>query len=697
MILNFRQGVVSGDKTVTGDPDFIQFTGSDYRLSTDNEPLVVALAHGTTNYLHTETSNVTGWNIVSEDTWLYIEIDLITAQRTFGSTNVEPVYGPTAPLAPADNLHWFNTTDNTMYFWNNATTQWFEVIRVMVAKVDATNTITYYPFGTQVAISSVTPIYNTGRIFYDVTGEALYRPNQSFLTTEDQMMVSGTVAQSIRLESNAVVAKAAYPIPAFHVVKYSNFETVELANYEDTGTTVLAMATTEANTGEIIQVTVQGVITNPAWDFQTVGVPLWVDLTGDLVDVDPNITNNNRPAQVPVARVLSKTSIIFEQGLGGKGEKGLSGDVAGIHPASTSVAGVARLSTAPTNALDPIVVGNNDLRLSDARASLPHIHDAADVTVAPYGSVAAANVQDALEEVDTTVLHLSGGTLTGDLILNDDPTVNLGAVTKQYVDSRVSGLSWIDPICLVNMISDTQTTPPISPEISDAYIVGAGGSGVWSGLDGNIVIWDGAAWLDRGALSSFSTTRRFGVAMESNTTPSGTFAGHKNDIAIYDPNTMSWTFYVPSNTNAVWVCNELSLHAYHQYAYDGTKWIEFGGTTAVSPGTNLELSGNSLNVIDYSNGGTIEAETLQGSIPSDFASASSVNTLGYKHNQTASSATWNINHNLNTQFVNISVYIDNAGTIELITPSSIVINDNNNVTVSFSSAFIGHAAIIGIL
>lgn len=35
-------------------------------------------------------------------------------------------------------------------------------------------------------------------------------------------------------------------------------------------------------------------------------------------------------------------------------------------------------------------------------------------------------------------LNLTGGTLTGDLILDADPTTALGAATKQYVDAAVT-------------------------------------------------------------------------------------------------------------------------------------------------------------------------------------------------------------------------------------------------------------------
>lgn len=54
-------------------------------------------------------------------------------------------------------------------------------------------------------------------------------------------------------------------------------------------------------------------------------------------------------------------------------------------------------------------------------------------------------LNDNVELLDTwsaTVLPLSGGTMTGNLILNADPTVNLQAATKEYVDSKVSGGSF---------------------------------------------------------------------------------------------------------------------------------------------------------------------------------------------------------------------------------------------------------------
>lgn len=56
----------------------------------------------------------------------------------------------------------------------------------------------------------------------------------------------------------------------------------------------------------------------------------------------------------------------------------------------------------------------------------------------------------------STTLQLSGGTMTGPLILNANPTTSLGAATKQYVDAAVSG---IDVSGRVAKTGDAMTGP----------------------------------------------------------------------------------------------------------------------------------------------------------------------------------------------------------------------------------------------
>ena len=58
----------------------------------------------------------------------------------------------------------------------------------------------------------------------------------------------------------------------------------------------------------------------------------------------------------------------------------------------------------------------------------------------PIPNVPGSNVYDALASIGQNFLLKTGGTLTGDLVLNRNPVVPMGAATKQYVDSSFSGI-----------------------------------------------------------------------------------------------------------------------------------------------------------------------------------------------------------------------------------------------------------------
>lgn len=63
---------------------------------------------------------------------------------------------------------------------------------------------------------------------------------------------------------------------------------------------------------------------------------------------------------------------------------------------------------------------------------------------------------------------------------------------------------------------------------------------------------------------------------------------------------------------------------------------------------------------------------------------------GYIHTQSSASATWNINHNLDQNYVAVTIY-DNTG--EVVMPDTIVNVDEDNTTVTFSEAVAGTAVV----
>lgn len=625
MRINFRQGIVSHQNV------FLTLNGilGTVSLVTTNKPTIVTIAHRTTNYIHSENNSVSNaWTgiVNGVNSWLYWDFNLSNFSRTFGRTNILPVFGPTAPPLPANGQIWYDTVNKRMFERDGLV--WREVLRVFAAFVQLGAVLLSMSInaplftGTQVGI---TTSVRAGRVLFDESSRPIRRTDGTFFTSEDQFFTSAARIDALRLESNVSFAQSAQPaIAQFTIVAYDAAGKIRTALYDDISNTVLAVLSEDILQNEVGSTIIQGVVTNVAWSWTNIGKELWVD-NGLLVEDDPHaIDNITFPiGRVPVARVLSSDTVVFEQGLGSKGDQGPEGvfNLSLVPNASTTVKGLVLLTTPPTNPLLPIAVSDTDPRLTDARTPLPHFHSAINISFSPTGTIAALNVQGAIEELGVEKVAKAGDIMAGFLTLHANPINTFHAATKNYVDAFGAGLVWLDPIKFSNLISDALNTPPAFPQIGDVYIVAPGGAGAWTGLSGRIVEWNGTNWLDRGLLSAQSTGARFGISFDTTTTPSGTFAGFSDRIfTLTNPAIPTWTIApAPITGNAVFINNDNTLNAFHQYVYTGTKWVEFGGPQPLTAGINLIQVGNTLNVVNFGAGGTIDAEKLQGFVPGDFS------------------------------------------------------------------------------
>jgi len=336
MIINFRQGIIT--YPTTGNlQSFLLRTGEYVSFVADNGHVDLAFAHGDSNYLVSESVNVdNAWGPLTPNViyWLYWNINTTTGVRTFGFTQLVPIVSSTRPSDPAEDQHWFDLSTKKMFVFQQ--NRWREVIRVFAAKVQNSSFTPLgsgFPLkpyaGTQVGIQQEN--VSVGRIIADNVGMPVRRVDGRFFTTEDDFFVNGSPVNSVRLESDIFSVTANTVLAKNQVVKFSAFNTVTEANYNDTETTVIAITMEDGGFGDTITVCIQGHVTNPAWNWTTVGAPLWIADGGGLTPVDPyTVTPAIHPdGKVPVARVLSPTSIVFDQGLGLKGEKGDKGDGAG--------------------------------------------------------------------------------------------------------------------------------------------------------------------------------------------------------------------------------------------------------------------------------------------------------------------------------------------------------------------------------
>ena len=566
MRIPFRQGIVSYHH-----PQFVQVDFMYVNLIASNEsPLILNIASDTTDYLHSEKSNIThAWGpiTVGSDVWLYVDIDRHTAQRTFGTTYSEPTVGATAPLAPSNNKHWFDTTINQMKVWNG--TNWAIKIRIFACKLQ-NGTI---PISMSILSPdfSGTQIGNTnsvlaGYILFDTNQNPLKSVEGQFTTSEDVLRVSSASASDVKVASLVVEAMAQVNFPAYTIVEFTNFGIVKPATaFVTQSKKQYGIVQTNATTGDIVNVNVDGLITNSTWDWTSVGVNtyLYNDDNGFISATSTIPDQQPVGIVVDIHTIMLVTKIILTN--------------APVFIATDTIAGISKLSVISDFPNNPVVVGDNDLRLTNARHPLPHSHPISDTT----------NLQSTLD----AKLNLAGGIMTGTLILHSNPSGNLDAATKQYVDAAITGLFWQTPINDPDLKNDILNTPPVTPGL-ETYIVGGTPTGLWIGLAGHFVRWNGSVWIDI-LNRPVAIGDRFGVGLELAGVPSGGLTGQKDKIAQVTANTpgsITYDFTTPTKGFATLVDAQLSSHFGHQYTYNGTEWVELSGEQALDTLTDVLIT-----------------------------------------------------------------------------------------------------------
>ena len=311
----FRQGLV---KTPGG---FISIgAGSASLVLPPDEALYATIADGSSNYLITEKLSVpSAWKNLptGQNRWLYIDLDVKTGERTFGSTALEPIEGATAPLTPANDQHWFDTTTFQMKVYSTAGAKWTRVVRVFVVKLQggsvpvsmSINAPAYT--GTQVGSVSAAPI-DAGGLIFDADGFVIKRYNGEFFTTESPALSSLASSSQIKVGNITLRATAEVNIPSHTLVKFTAFETITTAGTFIPRDGVYGFVENDVARGNDVEVILEGVVTNPAWDWASAGVNafVYVNMSGQPTTT---ISMSDEPIGVVVGRhsILLRPSTLF--------------------------------------------------------------------------------------------------------------------------------------------------------------------------------------------------------------------------------------------------------------------------------------------------------------------------------------------------------------------------------------------------
>ena len=287
---------------------------------------------------------------------------------------------------------------------------------------------------------------------------------------------------------------------------------------------------------------------------------------------------------------------------------------------------------------------SSNLYFTTARAKSATVADAIN-----NGTTDVAPSQNAVFDALALKLNLAGGTLSDKLTLDGDPTNNLHAATKQYVDGVASGLD-------VKLSVRVATTA--NGTLSSAFANGQTVDGVSLSTGDRILIKDQSTGSENGIYtvnSSGAPTRATDFDANSEVT-SGAF-----------------TFVEEGTTNAN-VGFVLTTTGSITLGSTSLVFGQFSGTGQITAGTGLTKVGNTLNADDA----TTSAKGIASFASSDFTvSSGAVSIKTLNQNTTGNAATATALANARTiagvsfdGTGNIAIPIENLSNVSSTSPST---------------------------
>lgn len=643
--ISFRQGIVRHGKS-PGQAFFLQQNGQFVDLVISPDLTLFAFADGNKDYLFTESvTAIKAWGpfSVSQNYWLYLDINRVTGIRTYGSTTLVPVSATTAPALPVVGQMWFDTstgnaTSNKMHEYNGAS--WVQVLRVFagilssgnqfLSPVDGVSVETNFT-GSQIGPTG-TVTTNAGSLVFDSSGKPIVNQSAQFFTTEDVFTTGVPTGASLKVNNILIRAQSIQTIAPYQVVVFSNFNRIALASPFDFLDKVYGIVEEATPINDIANVITEGIIFNELWDFVSstatppmvgsINDPIYVTSTGELTtDITFSI-----PGQVPIGAIIGLQSILFSPGLygavSGAGAAVDHGSLTGLgdddHPQYfNQVRGDVRYyeRTIADSLFAQAVHTHTKSDITD----FAHTHVEADITdLDKYAQAQVDNLLNSKVSIDGSIA------MTGALTLPADPTSALEAVTKQYVDAVAAG---IDAKASVSVTTTFDLTAG-SPAATYNPIGGTGVTGEFTNVD--ITNLDGILGLNY----DFNLNQRILVKEQTDARQNGIYSISVFGGSPYTSATIeravdqdgtpqsevspgNFTFsgggILNSGTGFVVLAGTASgINDTIILNTDDMNWAEVSSSTSFTPGLNIDITSNVISVKQASALGTVDAKTWDG-------------------------------------------------------------------------------------
>lgn len=365
------------------------------------------------------------------------------------------------------------------------------------------------------------------------------------------------------------------------------------------------------------------------------GSPTWTNaptLTGTNFTGIPNgaLTNSSititggtglgvsgSPVSLGGTVTLSNTGVTSNVAGTGISVSGATGAVTITNTGVTSITGTAGNITASG--------ATGSMTLNLATAGTPVTASFVKITTDTFGRVTATTpvvTGDITALVDATYVNVSGDTMTGALILNADPSVALGAATKQYVDAAIAGLSWKQSVAVATLVAGTLATSFAAGQVVDTVTLTAGM---------RILIKNQSTQTENGIY----IVQASGAPVRS--TDADTGVELVNASVYVDGGSQTDTGWVQTTSSPITIGSSNIV------------WAQFSGSGSYTAGTGLSLTGNTFantGVLSNVAGTGISVSGATGNVTiTNTGVTSAVGTAG---NITVSAATGAVTYNLAT-------------------------------------------------
>lgn len=218
-----------------------------------------------------------------------------------------------------------------------------------------------------------------------------------------------------------------------------------------------------------------------------------------------------------------------------------------------------------------------------------------------------AGLSDTVSNLLATKLDLAGGVMTGNvtfadgktIFVNKAPEAGTELANKAYVDARVRGQEWRDPISASNLVASAATVAPEFPVEGDVYIVDPGVvDGEWGQWAGHAVFFQYDNWYSLHG-RPVAVGDRFGVGLRTDTLVSEELESFAKNLVTVTSVTPSLTFVAdtitPGSTTLVFDDNAIDFGVSYTYT-DELIWVPTNTSVNLTAGSGLSLIGNQLNV-----------------------------------------------------------------------------------------------------